>query len=956
MSLTLVCQEILGISLASTFIIVLQCFAQLLFEKGVIRKKLNYATIACLNIITAVSISNYAVLPLVEPFPSSSRIIGWLTPVVLITGLPLSVVLAALSVLRGMSRIKDVDATGELTHYHSKSLVFKGKNRNIALCILKLVSRSTLDSGPTRKRDVFHKNESLNFGELEDDSFDYSHLTSLWSNVPDFSVEFTIENGLTSVNFFTFAADSDTDRATKLAEEKAEKLRSILQIRFKTKIDFLQGYQLWSAYGLILGRDSPYTIEPEFGVLKIGGIQRSEKRFVAVSALRGKSDTTATMEIPQARVEQFLSTFARERLAASMVIHLEAIAPPSIPSEAKLIEKARNEPDMRVLLELSEKRREVREERHAQLSGYWNISAYIVYRGNTEEETKLLQEKGDACVEAVYSSPSLRVKGEKLEGKRISKRLKNLMFRWDIGITTMKASSRLAAALIQLPERHIVGIPETEIPVFDLPPREELEDGEITIGTVMHDENEICPMRIKLEDLMLHTVVFGETGFGKTRLIMNLLQEMSAYDVAWTLIEMKGEYKPLVKLIDNVVYLRPASKIAPTKINLFDPQTEKPETHAKKIFAILKETFSTLFTDQNRELSAQMERVFYEALVTYMTSTTHLDQEDIRHDEDKTGGIATHEHENGEIKPMRNWVSFNGWLQNYAKRHGLSSLPQIESTIQALLNRLDSFTRNPLNEVFNHDKSNVSFGDLVKRRAIIDLSEIKANGTAEDLRLISNIITKYVATAAQQRGIQDHLRHILIIDDALEVVPEILTKKTTAETGITEQMVLLLRATGQGVIISTQRPNISQNIVANAATKIFLRTTVDSEKAAKWLNLNDEQTNYLKAMPKMEAIIITPKHSKPIRIKTIQIDPPRVDNHDIIVSDMINYPIIYDTETRNLDVEPATRHIENENTMITKGTHLEVKRLKTIAEEAYQAGNYKEALRTYVTAIEAMKN
>jgi len=793
-SLTSVCQEILGVFVALTFVIVLQCFAQLLFEKGVIRKKFNYVIIVPLNIIAAFSISSYLVLPIVEPFPSSTKIMGWLTPVILIVGLPLLVILAVLSILRGISRSKDVDDTQELTHYHNKSLVFKGKNRNVALCILKLISRSIPDSGSTTKRVAFQKSESIYFKEPENESFDYSYLTSLWNNVPDFSVEFTVENGLTSVSFFTSAADSDTDRAAKLAEEKAEKLRSILQTRFKTKIDFLQGYRLWSGYCSIFGIDSPYAIEPKSGVLRIAGIERSAKRFVAVSALRGKSDATATVEIPQAGVEQFLSTFAREQLAASMVIHLEATPPPSIPSEAKLIKRVRNEPDMRVLLELTEKRREVREERRAQLSGYWNISVYIVYRSNTEEGTRLLQRKGDACVEAVYSSPSGRVKGEKLEGKRISKRLKNLMFRGDIGITTMKASSRLAAALIQLPERHMVGIPETQIPVFDLPPREELEDGEITIGIVMHDENEVCPLRVKLEDLMLHTVIFGETGFGKTRLIMNLLRAMSAHDVAWTLIEMKGEYRPLVKLIDNVVYLRPASKIAPIKINLFDPQTEKPETHAKKIFAILKETFSTLFTDQNRELSAQMERVFYEALVTYMTSTAHLDQEDIRCGEEKDGAIATCGQKNGEIRFLRNWVGFNGWLQNYARRHGLSSLPQIESTIQALLNRLDSFTRNPLSEVFDHDKSNVSFDDLIKRRTIIDLAEIRANGTAEDLRLISNIITKYVATAAQQRGIQDHLKHMLIIDDALEVVPEILTKKTTAETGITEQMVLLLRA------------------------------------------------------------------------------------------------------------------------------------------------------------------
>jgi hypothetical protein len=196
----------------------------------------------------------------------------------------------------------------------------------------------------------------------------------------------------------------------------------------------------------------------------------------------------------------------------------------------------------------------------------------------------------------------------------------------------------------------------------------------------------------------------------------------------------------------------------------------------------------------------------------------------------------------------------------------------------------------------------------------------------------------------------------LVIDDALDIVPEILAKKTTAETTITEQMVLLLRTTGEGVIISTQRPNISQNIVANAATKIFLRTTVDNERAARWLNLNEEQASYLKTIPKREAILTSPKYSKPIRIKTLQMNLPKADERDIVLNNMINYPIVYEGSLKANELDYSIREIAEKRDSLTKvARHPEIAKLKNIAQNAFNSGNYKEALGIYVRTFRNME-
>jgi hypothetical protein len=949
------CEGLLGVFLTATIIVGLRYAVGRFLGIAFNRRTVQHVSLTSMSVAAGASISDFLVLPFLLN-PSPYGVVSPFAQLVLLSGLiafSASIVLSFFNRKHSANSV-NVTSLGDATFYQGKSIVFKREKRNSALCILKLTGWLTSPLAYEREGRL-HMSAESGSRDMVAGAASYSHLSSLWNNVSNFGVEFATENGLASVRFFTLVTDSNPEVATRGAERKAEKLKSIFQTRFDTKIEFLQGHNLWAAYGSLLGSDPSSSVEVHGEFLRIDDPQRSKVQYVTASALRGNGELTSMTKQPQCQVEKLLSIFNRERITGSMVIHLEAIAPPSLPSEAKLLEKARNEPDLKVLLELGEKKKEASEERNAQLTGYWKVSAYIVYRSETPAQAKLFQEKGDACIEAIYSSPANRVTCEKLRGRAVAKHLSKLLLRQGMDITTMKASSRIVASLIRLPEQNVVGIQETSIPAFRVPPRDELDSGEVTIGEVMSVENEISPLKLKLEDLMLHTVIFGETGFGKTRLIMKLLQEASKHKIAWTIIEMKGEYKPLTKLIRRVVYLRPGSDIAPLKLSLFDPQGEDPEIHAKKIFTILKETFSTLFTDQNRDLSAQMERVFYEALVSYLTTSSPNEADTQRRLESQLHTMTTASCSSSRSTSLRTWLGFNEWLKNYAERHGLSAMPQINSTIQALLNRLNSFTRAPLSDVFNHQESNTNFNDLVKRRAIIDLSEIKRNGTSEDLRLISNIIAKYVATAAQQRGIQNQLKHLLIIDDALDVVPEILTKKTTAEIGITEQMVLLLRTTGQGVIIATQRPNISQNIVANSATKIFLRTTVDSDKAAKWLNLNEEQTNYLKVMPKREAIIATPRFSGPIRIRTMEMDPPRVTDEEIIMENMVNYPVIYDKITQTPILNAKRDTPVRQDTAGANPIRSETRRLITIAEEALQSGDYKGALRTDIKAIETMK-
>lgn len=71
-------------------------------------------------------------------------------------------------------------------------------------------------------------------------------------------------------------------------------------------------------------------------------------------------------------------------------------------------------------------------------------------------------------------------------------------------------------------------------------------------------------------------------------------------------------------------------------------------------------------------------------------------------------------------------------------------------------------------------------------------------------------------------------------------------------------MVMLLRATGQGVIVISTRPNISSNILANTSTKITFRLPYDSSIGGRFMSLEEVQERYLRTLKRGRALIVMP--------------------------------------------------------------------------------------------------
>ncbi|MHC1590792.1 MAG: ATP-binding protein, partial [Candidatus Helarchaeales archaeon] len=251
-------------------------------------------------------------------------------------------------------------------------------------------------------------------------------------------------------------------------------------------------------------------------------------------------------------------------------------------------------------------------------------------------------------------------------------------------------------------------------------------------------------------------------------------------------------------------------------------------------------------------------------------------------------------------KEKRSFTSFFQELRNFAKanEHNTSIL----MTVAAIENRFMKFTTGILGEILNTDRTTVSFEEIMKQKVVFDLSNvIYKQGTKEDVRLLMNIILKYAIDEALRRGVTNELRHLTVIEDAQLLVPSIL--RELSETTLGEDIPLLLRGVGESMISIATRPEISSDIVSNSAVKISFRLTekTDTDKVSNYQNLNEEQVQYLRTMPKREAIVSTLNVPFPFRMQVPEAPKISITLEEIYQSNLKNFDSIFknDGPTRN---------------------------------------------------------
>ncbi|TXT56852.1 MAG: hypothetical protein BAJATHORv1_20449 [Candidatus Thorarchaeota archaeon] len=450
-------------------------------------------------------------------------------------------------------------------------------------------------------------------------------------------------------------------------------------------------------------------------------------------------------------------------------------------------------------------------------AGWFDTTTYILFEEQTPNEDSL-QQAVKGIVLSIWGGPQEIT----VSDKRIGTRTKiQLISRRHIKKSRLHVNE--LAAFVNFPIQPLPVISSVPKPAFSLPGKE-VVDNELKIGEMIFDDRLISEVGLKIDWLREHLAVLGATGTGKTTLVRKLIHELSIKtNIPWWIFDVKGsEYDDLAECDSEGVVIRPGLDETFT-MHLLNPDNKDREQDAHTTFVILRELLRE--RSSSSELSPAMERMLRDSIMELSNK-----------DDSK--------------KSVQALVEI---IEERGNKDRTSSL-----TRDALLNRLEILIREPLGSILSGDKNSVDIEKLLEKRVVFDLRYVARKGGMDAARLLYNLVAKKIFDMSMKRGISQGLHHIVVLEEASNLVPESYTRSSAADVTTGESMVLLQRATGQGVIVISTRPNISSNILANTATKIAFRLPYDSSIGGRFLALDEVQEKYLRTIKRGRALTVFP--------------------------------------------------------------------------------------------------
>lgn len=677
-------------------------------------------------------------------------------------------------------------------------LVLCLKDRMIATCCLDIASVSG----------------SVRTGENERPEYDTTFLLALRAGM-DERVSMTYEAGVLGgapyLRLFITGAGSGPDETADLLKREATRVEAILLASLSNiELRQLKGDDLReAALGLINA-----NLDGSHGL-------SFAKSSVCLMLLAGKPRVAPSTEKSQVGV--FISTALKQQYD---VVFSCVFSRSKSGREQKKMERqwktirekeTRNEDS---LADQSEKRKLVRRYEKIQGStGWFDTTVHVVIK---VDECQKMQETQEGTLGIVHSiwgdDDKVLLKHRTIDRKTAFQLLlRRHMKREKIHV------SRLAA-FVNTPVQQLPVITASQTPNFPMPAKE-LVENELVIGQAVFGGRILNNIGLKTEWLREHVAILGATGTGKTTLVKHLVAELTKESqVPWWVFDIKGsEYLELLDVCNSdVLVLRPGADPS-FVIDFMDSESDSKERHAHTTFAILRELLNE--RGAASELSPAMEKLLREAVLLV-------------------------------AKKKKRGNSIQTLIETISQLAGKDRTGQM--TRDALMNRLEVLSREPLGSILGGGPKAVRISELMGTCVILDLQYVARVGGMDAARLLYNLIAKRIFDFAMQRGVRPGLHHVVVLEEASNLVPESYTRHSAADITTGESMVMLQRATGQGVVVVSTRPNVSSNILANTATKITFRLPYDGPVGARFMSLDKNQERYLKTLKRGRALIVMP--------------------------------------------------------------------------------------------------
>lgn len=362
---------------------------------------------------------------------------------------------------------------------------------------------------------------------------------------------------------------------------------------------------------------------------------------------------------------------------------------------------------------------------------------------------------------------------------------------------------------------------------------------QLSLGNIRHLwENLPQTIELDMDQLSSHVFISGSTGAGKSNTLYEMLDQVSAADVPFLVIEpAKGEYKHVFGHRSDVTVL--GTHPAHSALLRINPFRFPAAIHVLEHVDRLVEIFNVCWP-----MYAAMPAVLKDAILqAYLRCGWDLESSSNRYNE--------------ELFPT--FVDLLETLQEVIEASAYSQ--ELKGNyIGSLSTRIRSLTNGLNGQLFVADE--IDNDVLFDSNVIVDLSRI---GSSETKALIMGILVMRLSEHRMAHGgMNQPLRHVTVLEEAHNILkrsPEggaegagLMAKSVEMLTNAIAEM----RTYGEGFIIADQSPHaVDIAAIRNTNTKIIMRLPDETDRRliGKSVALDDEQLDEIARLPKGVAIV-----------------------------------------------------------------------------------------------------
>lgn len=354
---------------------------------------------------------------------------------------------------------------------------------------------------------------------------------------------------------------------------------------------------------------------------------------------------------------------------------------------------------------------------------------------------------------------------------------------------------------------------------------------------IINDTN--YELRIPEKLMNRHVFVTGLTGSGKTNSVQNLL--VGSKKNFLVIEPAKSEYRKLKSITNLDVQLYTVGDIEqPFSMNPFG---FLPGMNLQKHIDILKSVINSAFG-----MYGPLPYIIEKALTnTY---------------KEKGWNLITSKNEKGSSEEalFPTMLDFKNNVIQLIETTDYA--PEQKMNIKsALVVRLESLCEGIKGTIFN-TKEPLNIEELLQRNVIIELRHL---GDEDDQSFVMGIILAQIYEYLEMNGqTDDELKHLIVIEEAHRLLPNINTEVKSAEFGTMRNksvsffnnMLSEIRAYGEGIIVVDQIPSkVSTDILKNTSVKIVHRLVSEEDKVQIASMINLKQSSVITELETGEALV-----------------------------------------------------------------------------------------------------